>query len=125
MHELGLAMDIVEVVRKSLEGHRVKEVKEVEIELGELHRVTPEQMQQVFEMAAKDTIVEGAKLKVKIKKGKVKCMGCGYSGGVEVELEHDHDHKAHNHCPECDGVSLEILEGADIDVRNIEADVEE
>lgn len=125
MHELGMAMEIVEVVIKSLEGKRVKKVKEVEIEMGELHKISPRQMESVFEMASKDTIVEGAKLKVKIKKGSVRCPGCGFSGRVEVEMEHDHDHKAHVHCPECDGVSLEIMDGNDIDVRNIEAEVED
>jgi hydrogenase nickel incorporation protein HypA/HybF len=125
MHELGIAMDIVEVVKKSLEGRNVKAVNEVEIEMGELQRITPEQMKQVFEMAAKDTIVEGAKLKVNINKGRVRCQNCGYQGGVEVEMRHDHDHKAHIHCPSCDSASIEILEGNDIDVRNIEADVED
>ncbi|MBU2560437.1 hydrogenase maturation nickel metallochaperone HypA [archaeon] len=125
MHELGMAMEIVEVVIKSLEGRKVNGVKEVEIELGELHKISPEQMRQVFEMAAKDTIVEGAKLKVKIKKGKIRCQSCGYSGGVKVAMKHDHDHIAHIHCPECEGVSIEILEGNDIDVRNITADVED
>jgi hydrogenase nickel incorporation protein HypA/HybF len=123
MHELGMAMEIVEVVTKSLEGHKVKAVKEVEIEMGELHKVHPEQMEQVFEMASKGTVVEGAKLKVKIKKGRVRCLGCGYLGGVDVELKHDH--KAQPHCPKCEGVSLEILEGNDIEVRNIEAEVED
>lgn len=120
-----MAMEIVEVVIKSLEGRRVKAIKEVEIELGELHKISPQQMQQVFEMAAKDTIVEGARLKVNIKKGSIRCQNCGYSGGVEVEMEQDHDHKAHVHCPECDGVSLEIVEGNDIEIKNITADVED
>jgi hydrogenase nickel incorporation protein HypA/HybF len=123
MHELGMAMEIVDVVSKSLEGRRVKAVKEIEIEMGELHRISPEQMQQAFEMASKDTIAEGATLKVKIKKGNVKCLSCGFEGAVEVEMEHDHDHPAHLHCPECSGASLDILEGNEITVRNIEADV--
>jgi hydrogenase nickel incorporation protein HypA/HybF len=125
MHELGMAMEIVEVVTKSLEGRKVKAVKEVEIELGELRKISPEQMEQVFEMASKDTLVEGAKLKVKIKKGRVRCLGCGFSGRVEVKMEHDHSHSTHLHCPKCEGVSLEILEGNDIKVRNIEAEVED
>lgn len=125
MHELGMAMEIVEIVTKSLAGRKVKKVKEVEIELGELQRATPEQMQQTFEMASKDTLLEGAKLKVKIKKGKVRCQSCGYSGGVEVEMEHHHDHSMHLHCPKCNATSLDILEGNDIDVRNIEAEVED
>ena len=63
--------------------------------------------------------------KVKIKKGRVRCMGCSYSGGVKVEMGHDHDHSMHPHCPECNGVSLEILEGGDIEIMNIEAEVED
>ena len=76
-------------------------------------------------MAAKDTIVEGAKLKVKIKKGEVKCLSCGFSGGVDFEMEHHHNHSMHLHCPKCNVTSIEILDGMDIHVRNIEAEVEE
>lgn len=125
MHELALAMEIVEAVKNSLRGHKVRMVKEVEIEMGELHNVTPEQMEYVFEMASKDTIAEGAKLKVKIKKGKVRCLSCGYSGRVDVDMKHEHDHFADLHCPECRGASLEILEGQDIEIKNIRAEVEE
>lgn len=125
MHELGMAMEIVEIVTKSLDGKKVKKVKEVEIDMGALHKISKEQMQDVFEMASKDTIVEGAKLKVKIKKGAIKCLSCGFSGGVEVEMEHHHDHQVHLHCPKCNETSLEILEGQDIDVRNIEAEIED
>ncbi len=125
MHELGLAMGVVEAVKNSLKGHKVKTVREVEIEMGELNNVTPEQMRQVFEIAAKGTIAEGAKLQVKIKEGKVRCLACGYSGGVDIDMEHDHDHSMHLHCPKCNEVGLEILEGEDIEVRNIQAEVEE
>jgi hydrogenase nickel incorporation protein HypA/HybF len=125
MHELGMAMEIVEIVTKSLEGKKVKRVKEVEIELGEFHKISPQQMQEVFEMASKDTVAEGARLKVNIKKGAIKCIACGFSGGVEVEMEHHHDHSMHLHCPKCNAASLEILEGRDIDVRNIEAEIED
>jgi hydrogenase nickel incorporation protein HypA/HybF len=120
-----LAMGIVDAVKNSLKGHKVKAVRVVEIEMGELNNVTHEQMRQVFEMAAKGTIAEGAKLEVKIKEGKVRCLDCGYSGRVEVDVEHGHDHSTHLHCPKCSGGSLEILEGGDIEVRNIRADVEE
>ena len=125
MHELGMAMEIVDIVEKSLEGKKVKAVKEVEIDMGDLHKVSPGQMQEVFEMASKGTMVEGAKLKVNIKKGTIKCLACGFSGGVDVEMEHHHDHQVHLHCPKCNATSLEILEGRDIDVRNIEAEIED
>jgi len=125
LHELSLATSIVESVEESLKEYKVKEVKEVEIEMGELHYVTPEQMKAVFEMASKDTIVEGARLKVTIKKGKIRCLRCGYSGGVNVQLEHEHEHShMAPHCPECNDTAVEILEGNDIVIKNIKAEVE-
>jgi hydrogenase nickel incorporation protein HypA/HybF len=118
-------MSIVESVKDSLKGYKVKEVKEIEIEMGELHYVTPEQMQTVFEMASKDTIAEGARLKVTLKKGKIRCLRCGYLGEVDVHLEHEHEHThMAPHCPKCNDTAVEILEGNDIVIKNIKAEVE-
>lgn len=125
MHELGLAIRIVDAVKNSLKSHKVKKVQEVEIEMGELNNITPKQIRQAFEIAAKSTIAEGAKLHVKIKKGKIRCPSCGYSGEINIDTEHDHDHSTHPHCPKCSEGGLEILEGEDIEVRNIRAEVEE
>ncbi len=112
-------MDVIETVEKSVEGKNVKRVTQIELELGEFDFVTPEQLAAAFEIASDGTIAKGAKLKIKTKHGKIKCNECGYVGKVEVENK-EHSHLL-IHCPKCDSVSVEVLEGKRLIVKNIRA----
>lgn len=120
MHELSLAMDIVETVKKSVEGRNVERVTHVELELGEFSFVTPEQLKHAFEMVSQDTIAGNAKLKIKVRHGKIHCTQCGYEGKVKVDA-HGHSHMVLIKCPKCRGTAVEILGGKEIIVKNIKA----
>jgi hydrogenase nickel incorporation protein HypA/HybF len=124
LHEYSVAASLVEAVMDSLRDKRVKMVKEVEIELGALSFITEDQMRDVFEMAAAGTPVEGAKLSIVKKEGRVRCQGCGYEGDPEFHDEVEDHHHVHLHCPKCNGVGIEILEGKDITLKNVRAEVE-
>jgi hydrogenase nickel incorporation protein HypA/HybF len=125
MHELSLAMGIVKTVMNSTEGRRVERVMEIEVELGELTFVTPEQLRLAFEMASQDTIAQGAKLKIKVKQGKVRCLECGYEGKVSFrghgEIDHRHDLPVY--CPKCSGISMQILKGEGTEIKSIRVEV--
>ncbi len=63
MHGLSIAANLIEAVIKSLDDHPNSRVVQVEVEVGEL-LVDPEELEFVFQIAAKDTPVEGAELLV-------------------------------------------------------------
>jgi hydrogenase nickel incorporation protein HypA/HybF len=124
VHELSLAASLVEAVMDALKGREVKMVKEVEIELGALSFITEDQMRDVFEMAAAGTPVEGARLSIVKKEGRVRCQGCGYEGDPGSHDEVEDHHHVHLHCPKCNGPVVEILEGKDIILKNVRAEVD-
>lgn len=124
MHEYSLAASLVESVIRSLDGKKVNKIIEVEIELGELCFITGPQMTDIFAMASTGTPVEGADLKITGKKGRVHCHGCSFEGDPEFHGEVEDHHHVHLHCPKCNGVAVEILEGKDVILKNIIADVD-
>ena len=114
-------MSIIETVKKSVEGKNVKKIMQIELELGEFNFVTPEGLTAAFEIASDGTIAKGAKLKIKTKHGKIKCNECSYAGEVEVDNE-EHSHMMH--CPKCGSSSIEIVEGKEIIVKGINAELD-
>ena len=124
MHELSLAASLIETAVNSLKDRKIKKILEVEIDLGDLSFITDDQMRHAFEIAASGTQAEGAKLLISRQKGRVSCMGCGYLGEAEFQGEVEDHHNVPLQCPKCNRVGVEILEGKDIILKNVRAEVD-
>jgi len=122
LHGIGLALNIIENVKKSLEGHRVKEVKELEVELGEFYYVSEKELKDAFEIVAKDTIMGNVALKVSIIRGRIRCINCGYTGRGEINNE---PHAIQVTCPKCGEGLVEILEGKELKLKKIRVEIED
>ena len=62
MHELSIAHEIVETVRRHLPPEGTRPVKRVSLKLGALNRITPDSLRFCFAAASRGTTVEGAEL---------------------------------------------------------------
>ncbi len=127
MHEFSAACSIVDAAVAAAESHNVKRVTSVNVEIGEFTFLIPEQLEFNFEIASKDTIIEGATLKITKVKGRIKCQECGYEGETRVdpELPPQLALFAPMKCPECGSSSTVIIGGKEFVITNIEAEVEE
>jgi Zn finger protein HypA/HybF involved in hydrogenase expression len=72
MHELSIAVSIVELVEEELkEGeHRGSPVQEILVEIGSDSGVVVEALEFVWPEVVKGSLLEGAELKIKRSKGK-------------------------------------------------------
>ena len=61
MHELGIAMDVVDVVTERARGARVKRIV---LEIGVLTAVLPDALRFCFDLATEGTPVAGASLEI-------------------------------------------------------------
>ena len=127
MHGMGIANSIVETVLKSLKGYNVKKVSGVDVEVGELMGIGPEELKYGFEIASEGSILEGVELNVQIKPAELKCRGCGYEGRSNPSSISHHDH---NHaplpppqCPKCEGFAVEVLEGKTLTVKDLNVEL--
>jgi hydrogenase nickel incorporation protein HypA/HybF len=106
--------------------NKAKQITEIRLELGEFTFVNPDQLRFVFEIAAKDSIAEGAELIVTKMPGKIRCTKCGYEGGLKYTGPEIHSSVAAQFvldCPECDSKDTEIAGGRELRIKDIKVEV--
>lgn len=110
MHEFSLALNIIDIATEYAVKENAVEVREVEIEVGELSGVVIEALEFALESAVKGTLLEKAECHIKIIKGEVRCNQCHF------EFETDN---LYTDCPKCHSYSLEITKGKELRVASI------
>ncbi|UCE11642.1 MAG: hydrogenase maturation nickel metallochaperone HypA [Candidatus Thorarchaeota archaeon] len=125
MHEFSAACSIVEAALEGAKGHRVKRITAVNVEVGEFTFLVPEQLEFNFEIASRDTIMEGASLNITTVQGRVKCQKCGHEGETKVDTEIAPQIAMFSpmKCSECGSSATDITGGKDFVITNIEVEI--
>jgi hydrogenase nickel incorporation protein HypA/HybF len=74
MHELGITRNIVSIVEEAARGRRVRRVT---LDVGKLAGVIPDALVFCFDVVAKGTALEGARLDINEIAGRCRCRDCG------------------------------------------------
>jgi hydrogenase nickel incorporation protein HypA/HybF len=114
MHEFGIATEIVNVVKETVESRPVKRLISVTVEVGQLAMVNPEQLKFSFEMITEGGPFEGVEMRVETLPAVARCK-CGFEGALG-----DEDYV----CPKCGGM-YELLSGRGISIKNLEVELED
>jgi len=127
LHEFSAACSIVDTAIEAARKNNVVKVNVVNIEIGEFTFLIPEQLVFNFEIASKNTIVEGAELRIKSIKGRLTCSDCGFEGESEIDSDLPPQIAvfAPMKCPQCGSSATTITGGKDFVITNIEAEVAE
>ncbi len=118
MHELSIAQSVVENAIDAAEKSGAKKIKSIELEIGLMMMVNPEQLRFAMEIVSKGTIADVAKLKIIKKKVKARCKN-GHVSTIGGDFLHLMSSLS---CTKCQSRDLEILEGRGIILKKIEAD---
>jgi hydrogenase nickel incorporation protein HypA/HybF len=117
MHELSMAQGIINAVLETANANDATEVNEVTIEVGRLAMINPEQLEFILGVLIENTIMEDAEIKFEEIPAEIDCHDCKFHGSAILD---DSDHYAPMvKCPECESLSVEVLNGKDIVVKNI------
>ncbi|MGD9056061.1 MAG: hydrogenase maturation nickel metallochaperone HypA [Desulfobacterales bacterium] len=117
MHEMGIALQIVEIATASLPADLGEaRVAAVNLKIGKLAAVVPESLRFCFEVAIKDTPLVGAKLAIEEIPVVAKCNACDARWTIDTPVFV---------CQKCQSGSLEILSGRELDIDSIEVVEEE
>ncbi len=117
MHELSLAQGLCGQLETLAREHHASRVHRVEIEVGALSNVVPELLQQAFEVLQESVdLITQAQLVIREVPLVVACAECD----VESELE-----RIVFHCPACGSTRLDLRQGEDILLRQVELETEE
>lgn len=111
MHELGLVIDMVEMVERYAAKHRIKNVRKVVLTVGEGFSVVPHLMYNVYQKASQGTILEGSALELKLVDAAAECDGC--KGRFNPLREK-------GVCPSCGSEDFTVLAGKEFEITSIE-----
>jgi len=84
MHEMSLAMGVLQIVEEAARAQRFRRVRSVLLEIGELSMVEAEAMRFCFDAVSRGTLAEGAVLNV------VEVATTGWTGVVQSRERHRH-----------------------------------
>jgi len=113
MHEMSLAINIVELVWAKAQSSGGQRVTSVELEAGKLSGVMIEALAFCFDAAARNTPVEGARLTVHEVEGGGRCLDCGHAFALDSLLAQ---------CPQCGGYGVETVQGRELKVLSLTID---
>ncbi len=117
MHEMGIALQIVEIATTSLPADLgAARVAAVNLKIGKLAAVVPESLRFCFDVAVKDTRLAGAKLVIDEVPVVASCNYCDARWTIDEPVFI---------CKTCQSGSLEILSGRELDIESIEVVEEE
>ena len=120
MHELSLAAQIRRTVLKAAAAHAVDQVIEVDIEIGELSLFNPDQVGFWLRQLFRDTVADGADVRVAATPTHIKCGACGYAGGVELPTDPEfHIVVPAVRCPACDSSDITVERGREVIIKNL------
>ncbi len=111
MHELSIAIGIVEIAEKEAAKAGVNSVKKIELEIGTLSGVEIDSLNFAWPMAVNNSVLQNAEKEIKIIKAKARCMDCNYV----FDLEHLFDA-----CPKCGSYFKDVFQGKEMRVKSIE-----
>jgi hydrogenase nickel incorporation protein HypA/HybF len=113
MHELSIATAVVNTAVKHA-GERPVNV--VSMRVGRLRQVVPDSLQFYFEIVARDTVCEGARLECNEIELQLRCADCGREWSPAHPMFR---------CPDCDSAAVSVEAGEELEVDYIEVEEEE
>jgi len=123
MHEFSTAKGIMDTILRVAEEHGAKRITEVNLELGPLTMLNPEQLDFSFQALSNGTIAKDAKLNIKYSSMKLVCESCGFVGQVPIDkIEDSSDVVSLLKCPKCGSNDTEIDEGRICNIRDIKVE---
>jgi hydrogenase nickel incorporation protein HypA/HybF len=114
LHELSIAMEILDIVRKEAASHGATSVSRVRLRIGGLSGVETDSLSFCFEaVKGEGSLTAGAELVIDNVPVRVRCHSCGgefSDGGYMVT------------CPSCGSLETTLLSGEELEIADIEID---
>ncbi|MFO7495856.1 MAG: hydrogenase maturation nickel metallochaperone HypA [Desulfobacterales bacterium] len=114
MHEMGLALQIVEIAKASLPAELAEaRVQRVNLKVGKMAAVVPESLRFCFEVITRNTALEGAELFMEEVPVVARCRACDHEWTLSGPVFR---------CPACDSGNVEMISGRELDIVSIEVE---
>ena len=112
MHEMGIAMQIVEIAIDSIPSDlQGKAVETVNLKVGKLSAIVPDSLRFCFDVVTRDTALAGAKLNIEEIPVTARCKECGFEWIIDGPAFA---------CKNCQSGAIDIITGRELDIDSIE-----
>ncbi len=112
MHELSIALSIVEGVTEEAQKHDGAKVEAVHLKLGRLSGVVKDALLFSWEIACQGTTLEGSRLEIMEIPVVVHCENCKIDRTLEAINNFS--------CPVCNEPTPEVMQGRELEVTALE-----
>jgi len=113
MHELAITQNMIQLVQTHAVKANAGKVRQINLVVGELSGYVRECVQACFDLMAKGTVMEAARLSFKTIPATGRCRDC------DMAFEIDQSKWV---CPECGGSRIQLITGNELLVDSIEVD---
>ncbi len=113
MHELSIASNLMDIVKKAVDGQNISRVTSLRIVIGKMSTVVPECLAFAFEVVSKGTIAENARLDFEKKPLVGRCCDCEKKFHIQHYVFR---------CPECGSLEIELISGKEFFLDSIECE---
>ncbi len=114
MHELPVTESILDIVVRHAQANGVRQVVAINLRVGEMSDLEDEWIQRYFDYLSRDTVAQGAKLRIERVPVVIRCTGCGQEYEVNVRAMGD------SACPECRSSKGELISGREYYIKDME-----
>ena len=112
MHEMGIAMQVVEIAVASIPaGMEDVKVERVNLKVGKLSAVVPDSLRFCFEIVAKDTPLSDAERYIEEIPVVVRCDDCNTQVAISEPVFT---------CQKCNSGNVKLISGRELDIESIE-----
>jgi hydrogenase nickel incorporation protein HypA/HybF len=116
MHEMGIAVDLIEQVLKIGKQNNLISISEIEVEAGALRLIEPEAMCIAWESVCDNTIAAGSMLKLSEVSPSASCRKCKNTFTPKID-----DFR----CTQCGMADIDLIGGNDLLLKSITGDKKE
>lgn len=113
MHELSIALRIVDIAEEEVQKAGAEKVTDLDLEVGKLSGVIIEALDFAMTEAVRNSVLENASIHILEIEPKARCNNCN----AEFEISELYDI-----CPHCQSANLEILHGQELRVKSLKVE---
>ena len=113
MHELSIAMNILDIVEKTAQTNGAIVIKDIYVDVGTLAGVMIPSLEFGLEVAKRNTRARLAAIHIREIEGRGRCPTCGGTFPMGFYIEP---------CPRCEDSYLSMTSGNELRVREIEVE---
>lgn len=110
MHELSIAMNIIEIAENEMRNNQAVSINKMEIDVGKLSGVIIEALEFALNSSKQNTILSDTEIIINELPARVKCVECSN----EFETE-----DYFSVCPKCQSFRTDVIAGKELQVRSM------